>query len=126
MTQAANTLNHRAIEVAEAAGKAAVELAQAGAIVVGANCGTISPPEMVEIIRQFREATDLPLLAQPNAGRPQRTEAGTVFPESPEGVAASAPAFRDLGATIIGGCCGTTPRHIAAIAARLKGREAGI
>jgi methionine synthase I (cobalamin-dependent) len=101
--------------------QAAEGLAEVGATVVGANCGTISPAEMVGILRQFREATDLPLIAQPNAGRPQRTESGTVFPEGPETVAESAPGFRELGATIIGGCCGTTPAHIAAIAARLKG-----
>lgn len=101
-------------------GRAAVELAEAGALVVGANCGTISPAEMVDIICQFHQATELALIAQPNAGRPQRTETGTVFPETPEAVAESAPQFRDLGATIIGACCGTTPRHIAAIAARLK------
>jgi methionine synthase I (cobalamin-dependent) len=102
-------------------GQAAESLAEAGAIVVGANCGTISPAEMVGILAQFRQATGLPLLAQPNAGRPQRTEAGTMFPEDPETVAESAPRFRELGATLIGGCCGTTPQHIAAIAARLKG-----
>jgi 5-methyltetrahydrofolate--homocysteine methyltransferase len=101
-------------------GRAAVELAEAGALVVGANCGTISPVEMVDIIRQFRQATQLPLIAQPNAGRPQRTETGTVFPERPDDFAPSAAAFRDLGATVIGGCCGTTPQHIAAVVARLK------
>ncbi len=101
--------------------QAAEGLAEAGATVVGANCGTISPAEMVAIIAQFRQATGLPLIAQPNAGRPQRTDSGTVFPETPEDFAASAPAFRELGVTLLGGCCGTTPQHIAAIAARLKG-----
>ena len=100
--------------------QAAVGLAEAGAMVVGANCGTISPAEMVQIIAQFREATGLPLIAQPNAGRPQRTCSGTVFPGTPEDFAAFAPAFRELGVTIIGGCCGTTPQHIAAVATRLK------
>ena len=99
--------------------QAAEGLAEAGATVVGANCGTVSPAEMVEILRQFREATGLPLLAQPNAGRPQRTDSGTVFPGTPEDFAVSAPAFRELGVTLLGGCCGTTPQHIAAVAARL-------
>ncbi len=100
--------------------RAAEELASAGALVVGANCGTISPAEMVGIIRQFREATPLPLIAQPNAGRPQRTETGTVFPEPPETFADAAPQFRELGATIIGGCCGSKPEHIRAVVARLR------
>jgi 5-methyltetrahydrofolate--homocysteine methyltransferase len=100
--------------------RAAQPLASAGAIVVGANCGTISPAEMVEILKRFREATVLPLIAQPNAGRPQRSGDGVVYPETPEGVARVAPEFRDLGATLIGGCCGTKADHIRAIAQRLK------
>ena len=104
--------------------QAAEELAKAGAVVVGANCGTISPAEMVDIIAQFREATSLPLVAQPNAGRPQQGEAGVIYPEPPGSLAEAAERFRDLGATIIGGCCGTTPDHIRAIASRLHGTEA--
>lgn len=100
--------------------RAAQELAEAGAFVVGANCGTISSAEMVDIIAAFHEATSLPLIAQPNAGRPQRTEEGVVFPETPEVMAESAPRFRELGATLIGACCGSTPAHIRAIAARLR------
>lgn len=100
--------------------QAAEKLAGAGAAVVGANCGTVSPREMVEVLVQFRAATDLPLLAQPNAGRPQLTPSGLRFPEPPEGMAEAALRFRELGATLIGGCCGTTPEHIRAIAARLR------
>jgi methionine synthase I (cobalamin-dependent) len=100
--------------------QAARGLAEAGAIVVGANCGTVSPAEMVEIVAQFRAATDLPLIAQPNAGRPKLTQSGLTFPEVPQVMAEAAVRFRDLGATIIGGCCGTTPAHIRAIGARLR------
>jgi len=100
--------------------RAAEELAAAGALVVGANCGTISPAEMVEIARQFREATELPLIAQPNAGRPQQTAAGVEYPEAPEGMAEAAEKLAALGATIVGGCCGSTAEHIGAIAARLR------
>ncbi len=103
--------------------QAATQLADAGASVVGANCGTISPAEMVDIIAGFRDATSLPLIAQPNAGRPQRAESGTIFPETPEVMAQAAPRLRDLGATLIGGCCGSTPDHIRAIAARLLKAE---
>ncbi|UCC67004.1 MAG: homocysteine S-methyltransferase family protein [Armatimonadota bacterium] len=101
--------------------QAADQLAEAGAIVVGANCGVLASAEMVEIIRLFREATSLPLIAQPNAGRPQRTDSGVIFPETPEAMAEAAPRFREYGATLIGGCCGSTPDHIRAIAARLEG-----
>lgn len=101
--------------------RAAAELSAAGAVVVGANCGTVSPAEMVEIIRAFRAMSELPLIAQPNAGRPQRTAQGVVFPEAPEAMAEAALRFRELGATLIGGCCGSTPAHLRAIARALRG-----
>ena len=100
--------------------QAAEQLEAAGATLVGANCGTISPSEMVDILALFREATSLPLLAQPNAGRPQQTAAGVTYPEPPEGLADAAQRFRDLGAAVIGGCCGSTPDHIRAIVKRLR------
>jgi 5-methyltetrahydrofolate--homocysteine methyltransferase len=99
--------------------QAAEKLIDGGASVVGANCGTVSPAEMVAIIAEFRKATDAPLIAQPNAGRPEQTEAGAAHPETPERMADAAEQFRDLGAVIVGGCCGSTPDHIRAIAARL-------
>jgi 5-methyltetrahydrofolate--homocysteine methyltransferase len=74
---------------------------------------------MVAIIAEFRKATDAPLIAQPNAGRPEQTEAGAAHPETPDRMADAAEQFRDFGAVIIGGCCGSTPDHIRAIAARL-------
>ena len=98
---------------------AAEGLAAAGAMAVGANCGGISPQEMVAILAQFRRAVDLPLVAQPNAGRPERQGDQVIFPASPDEVAACAPDFRGLGVTLLGGCCGTTPKHIRAIRARL-------
>jgi methionine synthase I (cobalamin-dependent) len=101
--------------------RAARELAGAGAMVVGANCGTVSPEEMVSILQRFREATDLPLIAQPNAGRPERVETGVMYPATPEGMAKAAARFRDLGASLIGGCCGTRPEHIREIARELRG-----
>lgn len=101
--------------------QAAEQLAAAGAVAVGANCGTISPAEMVDIMAKFRDSTSLPLTAQPNAGRPRQTESGVEFPEEPGAMADAAERFRELGVAIIGGCCGSTPEHIAAIAARLRG-----
>jgi 5-methyltetrahydrofolate--homocysteine methyltransferase len=101
---------------------AAKELTASGALVVGANCGTISSMEMADIIAKFRAATPGLLIAQPNAGRPQRTESGAVYPETPEMMADAAERFRELGVAIIGACCGSTAAHIRAIAARLRGR----
>jgi 5-methyltetrahydrofolate--homocysteine methyltransferase len=101
------------------AAQAAQVLAATGAIVVGANCGTISAAEMVGLLGQFRDATELPLIAQPNAGKPQQTASGVVFPEDPDAMADAAERFRDLGAGIIGGCCGSSAAHIRAIARRL-------
>jgi 5-methyltetrahydrofolate--homocysteine methyltransferase len=76
---------------------------------------------MAEIIGVFSRATSLPLFAQPNAGRPQQTGDGVVYPETPESMADAAERFRDLGATVIGGCDGATPEHVGAIARRLRG-----
>ena len=100
--------------------QAAQQLPDAGALVVGANCGTVSSAEIVDIAAKFREATSFPLIVQPNAGRPQRTDSGVLFPETPETMAEAAPRLRALGATLIGGCCGSTHEHIRAIAARLR------
>ncbi len=99
---------------------AAKELAEAGALIVGANCGTVSSAETGDILARFRAATEGLLIAQPNAGRPQRTDAGTTYPETPETMAVSAERLRDLGVAIIGGCCGSTAAHIRAIAQRLR------
>jgi len=101
--------------------QAAEQLQAAGADVVGANCGTISPEEMIGIIAGFLDVTSLPLIAKPNAGRPQQTASGVIYPEEPESMAEAAGRLRQAGATIIGGCCGSTPDHIRAIAARLGG-----
>ena len=101
--------------------QAAEQLQAAGADVVGANCGTISPEEMIGIIARFLDVTSLPLIAKPNAGRPQQTASGVIYPEEPESMAEAAGGLRQAGATIIGGCCGSTPDHIRAIAARLGG-----
>jgi 5-methyltetrahydrofolate--homocysteine methyltransferase len=103
-------------------GAAAQAMEAAGASIVGANCGAVSSAEMVDVIAEFRAATSLPLIAQPNAGRPQRTESGTAYPETPEMMADSAERFRGIGVAIIGACCGSTAKHIRAMAERLRGR----
>lgn len=91
-----------------------------GADVVGANCGL---PEMtLAAIRTMAELTDRPLLMQANAGVPEIRDGQTVFSGDPAEAAELAVTAADLGARIVGGCCGTTPAHIAAIAGALAGR----
>jgi 5-methyltetrahydrofolate--homocysteine methyltransferase len=88
-------------------------LARAGAEVVGSNCGN-GIEQMIEITRELRAATSLPLSIRPNAGMPETTGEELRYPETPEFMAARLPALLAAGASIIGGCCGTTPAHIRA------------
>jgi len=86
----------------------------AGAHIIGANCGT-GPDAMVTVIRRLRAVSQVPLIAMPNAGMPTLVNGETVFRESPEEMASKVQALVEAGATLIGGCCGTTPAHTAAI-----------
>ncbi len=99
------------------AAQAAVE---AGAHVIGTNCGN-GMERMVEIVREMREAAPTtPILVHANAGLPKNVNGVDVFPETPADMAALVPALVAAGANIIGGCCGTTPAHIAAIKQAVK------
>jgi methionine synthase I (cobalamin-dependent) len=89
-------------------------LTEAGADVLGSNCGNGSEI-MVEIAREFRARTNLPVAIQPNAGLPEHRDGGVVYPETPDFMAGQARVLRDSGVAVIGGCCGTTPAHIRAI-----------
>jgi len=93
--------------------------AEAGAHIIGSNCG-LGPDNMLAIVKRLRAVSDLPLIAMPNAGMPIVEDGHTVFPATPEEMAQHVPAFLAAGARIIGGCCGTTPAHIAAMNATLK------
>jgi 5-methyltetrahydrofolate--homocysteine methyltransferase len=94
------------------AAKAALE---AGAHIIGTNCGN-GMERMVEIVREMRAAApQTPILVHANAGLPKNVGGVDIFPESPADMAARVPALVAAGANIIGGCCGTTPAHIAAI-----------
>lgn len=85
-----------------------------GADVVGANC-SMGMSMMIRIAREFRDATDKPVLIRPNAGLPEVVDGKTVWVETPAEFAAGAQELSNLGINIIGGCCGTTPDHIRAI-----------
>jgi 5-methyltetrahydrofolate--homocysteine methyltransferase len=90
---------------------------EAGADIIGANCGQ-GPEGMIGIVREIRAAAPTaPIIVQANAGLPVRVSDVDTFPETPEMMAACVPDLIAAGANIIGGCCGTTPDHIRAIAA---------
>jgi len=96
----------------EDAAKAAVE---AGADIIGPNCGN-GMARMVDIVKAMRSVDgSTPILVHANAGLPVSKDGKDVFPETPEDMAALVAPLIEAGANVIGGCCGTTPEHIAAI-----------
>jgi 5-methyltetrahydrofolate--homocysteine methyltransferase len=98
--------------------QAASGLADAGADLVGSNCGT-GVEQMVMIADEFRQHTKLPIVIQPNAGLPKTRDGHIVYDQTPEQFAKGAEELARLGVSVIGGCCGTTPEHIRAIRAML-------
>jgi 5-methyltetrahydrofolate--homocysteine methyltransferase len=96
-------------------------LVDAGVDAVGTNCGLIE--EYIEVIAKMRKLTQIPLIIYPNAGLPKLRKGVTIFDYSPENMIAHLDATISAGATVIGGCCGTTPEYIKLIADRIKGRK---
>jgi len=94
-------------------------LSAAGADVIGANCGQ-GMSGYVEICRRLRAVTDRPLWIKPNAGLPELVDGRTVYRTTPEEFAAQVPALLDAGANFVGGCCGTTPAFIRAVAEKVR------
>ena len=84
---------------------------------LGLNCG-FGPDLMLPHVRRLAAATSLPIAVKPNAGLPKTEGARTVFTVGPEEFARGIAALTGAGASIVGGCCGTTPKHIAAISER--------
>jgi 5-methyltetrahydrofolate--homocysteine methyltransferase len=87
---------------------------------VGTNCGDLDPFQMAKIVSEFRAATPLPIIAQPNAGAPKLVEGQTVFDMPPDEFARGMFECLKNGASLLGGCCGTTPEHIRALADLLE------
>ncbi len=101
--------------------KQAVEaLQEAGADVVGSNCGSVLAEMMPELVRQMKEAGAKLVVIEPNAGIPQVINGKTVFPQSPQDMAKSFPAIVGAGANVVGGCCGATSEHIRLIAQSVR------
>ncbi len=105
-----------------------------GVDAVGFNCGTVSLEEYVELAEKFvstiraseqtrvtGHGSRVTILAEPNAGKPELVDDRAVYNVSPQDFAAAAEKIHSAGINIIGGCCGTSPAHIEAMAKRLKG-----
>lgn len=87
-----------------------------GADYIGVNCST-GPAGLLPVVKRMHKVTNVPLTVQPNAGLPEMENDQAVYRETPETMALFVSEFVKAGAKIVGGCCGTTPEHIKAIAA---------
>jgi methionine synthase I (cobalamin-dependent) len=86
-----------------------------GADALGVNCGQdVGMGEITEIVRRYRQETDLPLFVRPNAGTPRREGDRWVYPHTPAEMTDQLADLLEAGVCMVGGCCGTTPAHIAA------------
>ncbi|HEY2002194.1 MAG TPA: homocysteine S-methyltransferase family protein, partial [Acidobacteriaceae bacterium] len=102
---------------------AAARLAAAGADAIGCNCST-GPATVLTAIERMRGATELPLVAMPNAGMPRNVDGRNIYLCSPEYMASFARKFVRSGVQFIGGCCGTTPNHIRAMKSAIRAMDA--
>jgi homocysteine S-methyltransferase len=102
---------------------AAVRLTESGADAVGCNCSD-GPANVLSVIERMRAATHLPLAAMPNAGIPRTVEGRNIYMASPEYMASFVRQFIQAGASLIGGCCGTTPNHTRAMKSAMRAIEA--
>ena len=93
---------------------AVVVLQSLGVDAIGINCST-GPMEMVELVEKMAQYSTVPILAKPNAGLPELEDDKTVYKMTPQEFADAAVALVNAGASIVGGCCGTTPEHIKAL-----------
>jgi 5-methyltetrahydrofolate--homocysteine methyltransferase len=93
--------------------RAAEFMAENGAHVVALNCGTrMDMGRAREAVERYKSATDLPVMAQPNAGQPKLVEMKIYYDETPEEMVKGVVPLLEAGVNILGGCCGSTPDHI--------------
>ncbi|WP_461185786.1 homocysteine S-methyltransferase family protein [Adlercreutzia sp. CNCM I-6216] len=100
---------------------AATTLSALGASAVGLNC-SLGPVELAPLVEELAPHNRALVMAQPNAGLPRIQDGETVFDVGPDEFARAMEAILDASATVVGGCCGTTPAHIAALSALLDAR----
>ena len=93
--------------------RAAEFMREAGVDIVALNCGSgVDVTWAAKAVKLYREVSDLPTMAQPNAGQPVLENMKVVYKQAPEDMVAELPALLDAGVQIVGGCCGSTPDHI--------------
>ncbi len=102
---------------------AAARLTEWGANAIGCNCSA-GPATVLSVIERMRPVTDLPLAAMPNAGIPRAVEGRTIYMTSPEYMASFTRKLVKAGASIVGGCCGTTPSYTRAMKSALRAMDA--
>ncbi|MBN1522299.1 MAG: homocysteine S-methyltransferase family protein [Candidatus Aureabacteria bacterium] len=101
---------------------ALITLQSLGADAVGCNCST-GPSGMMPFIMEMKPLATVPLVAKPNAGLPQMVNGKTVYSMSPKDFASYAKEFAANGVNFIGGCCGTTPAHIAQVKKAIRNKR---
>lgn len=101
---------------------AIVVLQSMGADMVGVNCST-GPEKMCAVVSEMKEYATIPIVAKPNAGLPTLVDGETVFSMGPEEFALATLKLIEAGASVVGGCCGTTPEHIASLHNLVKTME---
>lgn len=101
---------------------AMVVLEHMGADIVGVNCST-GPLAMIPLVKAMLPYADIPIMVKPNAGMPELENGETVYKMTPEEFADACEQLIDVGAAVVGGCCGTRPDHIKALADRMRGKK---
>lgn len=102
---------------------AAIVMESLGAVAIGVNCST-GPDKMVSVIRDMAEVTTVPIIAKPNAGLPSLDAEGqTVYDMGEDEFAEEMKAIVEAGASIVGGCCGTSPAYIRALREKVGGMQ---
>lgn len=101
---------------------AMVVLEHMGADIVGVNCST-GPLAMIPLVKAMLPYADIPIMVKPNAGMPELENGETVYKMTPEEFADACEQLVDAGASVVGGCCGTRPGHIKALADRMRGKK---
>jgi len=95
------------------------KLVEAGASVVGANC-SLASDTMVDLARIIRDSVDVPVMIQPNAGAPKNVGDIVVYPETVDYFCNNILTLKKMGIDVVGGCCGTTPEFIRAMADKIS------
>jgi 5-methyltetrahydrofolate--homocysteine methyltransferase len=97
---------------------AAAFMAERGAHVLALNCGTgMDMARAAEAVARYKSTSGLPVMAQPNAGKPRLVRMKVVYDETPEEMSRGVAPLLEAGANIVGGCCGSTPEHIRSVRA---------